>query len=130
MKTFRGVSVLKKTALNIFVKMLNSSDILELKNTFSQLDVAGTGMITKKELKESLTKANLPISDKDINSMFEQVDLNGDEKINYSEFIAATISVKNFLDEKKIKAIFKQFDTDNSGEITSDDIVNAMNKLD
>ena len=86
-------------------------------------------MITKKELKESLTKANLPITDKDINSIFSQIDLNGDEKINYSEFIAATISVKNFLDEKKIKAIFKQFDTDNSGKITSDDIVNAMNKL-
>ena len=53
-------------------------------------------MITKKELKESLTKANLPITDKDINSIFSQIDLNGDEKINLVNLLLLQSVSKTF----------------------------------
>lgn len=74
--------------------MLNHKEIINLRNAYSKLDLDGTGMITKTQLKEALEQEKLSISDNDINEIFAQIDLNGDEKINYSEFIAATISVK------------------------------------
>lgn len=66
LKNFKGVSTLKKVALNLFVKMLNNKDIEKLKGYFKLLDKDGTGMVRRPELKEAIRQANLSISDEDI----------------------------------------------------------------
>jgi len=69
------------------------------------------------------------VRDEDVNKIIEEIDFQGNKSINYTEFIAATISVKNILTEEKLLAIFKQFDTDGTGQITEQNIVDAMGKL-
>ena len=45
--------------------------------------------------------------------------------MNYSEFLSATLDVK-LLSEEYIKTLFSHFDTDGSGEITPENIREAM----
>ena len=61
--------------------------------------------------------------------MITEVDYQGNGKINYTEFLAATINLSTFIDESKLQAIFAMLDTDQSGQITHDNIENAMSKL-
>lgn len=56
LQAFRGVSKLKKVALNVFVKMLDATDLEKLSKAFIALDKEATGMITKKDFKETITK--------------------------------------------------------------------------
>ena len=56
LKQYRGVSTLKKAAMNLLVKMLDSKDIEGLRDVFLQMDKDGTGMITALELKKVLSE--------------------------------------------------------------------------
>lgn len=65
-------------ALNIYVKMLDNEMTNRLKKYFQNLDKDGTGMVSKAEMKEYLTKSKLKISEEDLNQIFAQVDSNKD----------------------------------------------------
>lgn len=54
---FKGVSKLRKTALNLVVKMLKHSDIQELEREFKKIDTDQTGFISVEELSNAF-KAN------------------------------------------------------------------------
>lgn len=128
--SFKGVSKLKKAAMNMLVKTADPTSIKELRDQFEMMDLDRTGMITAAELKEAIKQnpdANL--SDKEIENIINEIDYYGNKKINYSEFLTATIDLENFLTENKLNALFSQFDTDGSGIITSDNIITAMSKI-
>ena len=64
MKEFKGVSTLKKVALNILVKMVsNSNDVENLRSMFQKIDRDQTGYISAAELKEALNEANVKHSE-------------------------------------------------------------------
>jgi calcium-dependent protein kinase len=119
MKQYKGVSALKKAAMNILVKMADNKDIEKLREMFIAMDLDGTGDIQANELKIALKQANINCNDDDIEAIINEVDYGGDKIINYCEFLSATISVKEILTEEKLLAIFKQFDTDATGKITA-----------
>lgn len=129
MKEYKGVSALKKVAMNFLVKMADNKDIEKLREAFIAMDLDSTGDIQANELKIALMKADFMCSDEDIEQIINEVDYGGDKIINYSEFLSATISVKEILTEEKLLAIFKQFDTDATGKVTVNNIVEAMRKM-
>ncbi len=45
MRQYKGVSALKKAAMNILVKMADTKDITQLKEAFIAMDLDGTGDI-------------------------------------------------------------------------------------
>lgn len=94
MKEYKGVSALKKAAMNILVKMADNKDIEKLREAFIAMDLDATGDIQADELKIALKNANFNFSDEEIDSIINEVDYGGDRIINYTEFLAATISVK------------------------------------
>ena len=58
LKEFKGVSTLKKMALNILVKMTSDTrDVERLREIFYKIDRDQTGYITAIELKEALNDA-------------------------------------------------------------------------
>lgn len=59
LREYRGVSALKKAAMNILVKMADSKDIEHLREMFTKIDKDGTGFISAKELKEALNEAGI-----------------------------------------------------------------------
>ena len=118
LREYKGMSALKKVAMNILVKMADNKDIEHLRELFINIDKDSTGFITVKELKEAMNEANIKIDDTELERIINEMDYGGDKRVNYSEFIAATISVKKILTDEKLLAIFKQFDTDGNGVIT------------
>jgi len=65
--SFKGVSKLKKAAMNMLVKMADQRSIEELRVEFVKLDKDGTGMINAEELK-------VAIQESDINIPHEQIE--------------------------------------------------------
>ena len=51
MKEYKGVSTLKKAAMNILVKMADNKDIEKLREAFIAMDLDSTGDIRADELK-------------------------------------------------------------------------------
>jgi len=51
LSSFKGVSKLKKAAMNMLVKMADQSSIEELRNEFVKIDKDRTGLINAEELK-------------------------------------------------------------------------------
>ena len=54
LKNFRGVSKLKKAAMNMLVKMADQKVIDSLKEEFQKLDKDQTGLINVEELKQAM----------------------------------------------------------------------------
>ena len=126
LKQFKGVSTLRKAALNMMVKMIDDHEVEALKEQFREIDQDGTGMIKASELASVLRKRDLNMSNKEVESLINEIDYHGNGKINYTEFLTATINIKDFLSESRLRAIFSQFDTNNNGFITEENIFLAM----
>ncbi|TNV79747.1 hypothetical protein FGO68_gene8048 [Halteria grandinella] len=130
LRNFKGVSTLKKAALNVLIKMVpNSKDINALRAAFEKIDTECTGYISMEELKEALMKNNLQHDPEELQRIIKEVDYHGNNQINYTEFLAATVSINQILTNERLLAVFKQFDTDNMGDITRENLVEAMNKI-
>lgn len=65
--SFKGVSKLKKAAMNMLVKMADQNEIEKLRSEFVKLDKDCTGMINAEELK-------IAIQESDMNIPHEQID--------------------------------------------------------
>jgi calcium-dependent protein kinase len=92
--SFKGVSKLKKAAMNMLVKMADQNQIEDLKKEFTAIDKDGTGLINADELKIAIKASNIDIPDEKIEDIINEVDYQGNGKINYTEFIVATLDVK------------------------------------
>ena len=122
LQEYRGISTLKKAALNVFVKTLATKDVEHLREQFHALDTKQTGFIDVHELSSALRAAHLDLPAPEVERIISEIDYAGNGLINYSEFLAATVSTKEFLTEAKLWALFKQFDTDDTNFITRENI--------
>lgn len=91
LRDYRGVSTLKKAAMNLLVKMADFKEIEHMRNLFMRLDKDQTGDITVAELREALQEAQIKIDETELDKIVNEVDYRGDRLINYSEFLSATI---------------------------------------
>ena len=108
LKEFKGVSTLKKIALNILVKMTSdSNDVEGLRAMFQKIDKDQTGYISAIELKEALNEANVKYHETELEQIINEIDYHGANRINYSEFLAATMSIKKILTSDRLYAMFR-----------------------
>jgi Ca2+-binding EF-hand superfamily protein len=56
LREYKGVSHLKRAAINMMVKMSNEAETKSLTEQFKRLDTDGTGMISIEELKQWMNK--------------------------------------------------------------------------
>lgn len=94
LQKFRGVSKLKKAAMNMMVKMADQNAIEDLKEQFHKMDKDGTGMINADELKQAMIESSVEMPEEEIERIIESVDYVGNQMINYTEFLVATMDVK------------------------------------
>jgi calcium-dependent protein kinase len=97
LREFKGSSILKRAALNLFVKMLSSEDVEQLRAQFQSIDKDNSGQIEVAELKDVLAKSNKKVPLEEFEQIIKETDYNGNDKINYSEFLAATLTVQNIM---------------------------------
>jgi len=94
LQLFKGETILKKAALNMLVKI---SDTSHLDRQFKKVDLSGTGLICLNDLQKIFAAEK--IVDIDLSKLIQEVDLEGNDMINYAEFLAATVDVATFFDE-------------------------------
>eukprot|EP00742_Colponemidia_sp_Colp-10_P002048 GILJ01002188.1.p1 GENE.GILJ01002188.1~~GILJ01002188.1.p1 ORF type:complete len:487 (+),score=92.76 GILJ01002188.1:68-1528(+) len=119
---------LKKEALTVMVKMLNDTEVTNLKNAFKAIDTDNSGTITYQELTSALDSVGLKVAQEEIKRILESVDFDGNGRINYSEFLAATMDRKTYLTKEKLWAAFRHFDVNGTGKITEDDLRLALQR--
>ena len=129
LKKYKGVSHLKRAAMNILVKMATEDEVAELTKAFKRIDTDNSGYISVKELMDVINRQHMNMTEADASKMIKESDYSGSGQINYSEFIAATIDVKKFLNDSKLRSVFGLFDTDHSGKITVVNLHSAFQKL-
>mmetsp|Transcript_42299 Transcript_42299/g.49235 ORF Transcript_42299/g.49235 Transcript_42299/m.49235 type:complete len:171 (-) Transcript_42299:66-578(-) len=115
--------------MNLFAKMLSTSEIADLKAEFEKIDVDHSGQVDADELSSALKKSGISLPDKDIDELIAKVTATGCQVINYSEFIAATLNAKAFLSESRLLMLFREFDVDDCGFITGDNIKEVVDRL-
>lgn len=95
LSNYRGQSMLRKTVMNILVKMSTDEEVKEMTRQFKAIDTDGSGTICIAELKAYMKKQRHRISDDAIRKMMDELDFipGSDGEINYSEFLAATLDM-------------------------------------
>lgn len=126
LKKWHAPQLLQREALKVILRLMTPESIEELKNAFVAMDRKGTGYITLEELKLALSESGLKIAAVEIERVLSSFDYSQGGRINYSEFLLATLDKKAILDEAALHTAFKFFDVDNSGQISIEDITNAL----
>jgi calcium-dependent protein kinase len=120
-------SELKKMTLLFIASRLDENEINNLKKSFEAIDNSKDGQITFEELKSGLIqlKSN-KMNENEIKELFDLIDVDQNGKIDYTEFLAATLQKKNYLRNERLLEAFCMFDKDNSGQITKDELLQAL----
>ena len=118
MKRFKGQSLLKKCAMNILVKHLDSKQLQELQHEFEKIDDDKSGFLEFDEIKSVIEKSGSKLESSEIDKIIKEIDFAGNNKINYSEFLAVTIDRRKAITEQNLTFAFHHFDVGNSGYIT------------
>ncbi|KAJ2939205.1 hypothetical protein O0L34_g8519 [Tuta absoluta] len=72
----------------IAMRKINATDnVAEIRDAFRAYDVEGTGLITTKDLRETLLDLGEKFNDEEVYEMVREADLNADGLVNYCEFL-------------------------------------------
>ena len=147
LRKFKGISQLKKAALNIIVrsKITNptsdanlievkqkealNEEIDNLRRQFIAMDKDQSGMITLEELKQAFNQMNFDLDLAEVKHIVSEMDYYGNGKINYSEFLAATLSASDTMTDEMLWQVFKTFDIDNTDFISQANLLEAFKRL-
>mmetsp|Transcript_18050 Transcript_18050/g.41056 ORF Transcript_18050/g.41056 Transcript_18050/m.41056 type:complete len:332 (+) Transcript_18050:3521-4516(+) len=114
---------LKRTILMDIAR--NSSDLLDLRKAFKDIDLKGDGTLTFEEFEQVFFKGqNFSVQEK--RAMFNDADYYKNGKIAYTEFLAFAMEWMGEIEDSKILDAFKRMDVSNDGFISQNDIQNFL----
>lgn len=69
LKKYKGVSHLKRAAMNILVKMATEDEVAELTKAFKRIDTDNSGYISVKELMDVINRQHMNMTEADASKM-------------------------------------------------------------
>lgn len=118
--TFRQTSNLKRLALELVARSLNSEQIRRLEQDFLKMDKDGSGTISFEEF-ESVLASQADLSREELRALFNSMDVDNGKELNFNEFLAATLERRK-LDKRRLRLAFDRLDFDHSGTIDANDL--------
>jgi len=125
LKSFRGVSKIKKLALTVIAQQLKDDELKELRATFQALDQNKDGMLSIAEITAGMKQSKVAIPP-DLEETILNLDTDGSGKIDYTEFIAATMAQQTYMKKESMWSAFRTFDKDGDGKITLDELKSLL----
>jgi len=126
MRAFCGQNKLKKAALQVIARELQEDQIQQLKDMFVSLDTNGDGKVTFQELRQGISKLDVPELPANLHEVMQEMDVDGSGSIDYTEFLAAALDNRHYEEEKVCWAAFHNFDRDNSGTISRAELAQVL----
>lgn len=120
MKKFRQTNYLKKLALELVARSLDTEQIRQLEQCFVAMDKDGSGTISFEEF-ESVLSTHENLSAAEIKGMFEAANVDNGKELHFNDFLAATLGRRD-LDERRLTLAFDRLDFDHSGKIDASDL--------
>lgn len=124
-RRFQGLSRLKKIALTLIAQNIDERDILDLHDTFMELDTSRDGTLSRVEIIEGINRTGCSPSI-GIEALLDEIDPEGTGTISYTNFIAACIQERQLSHESACKAAFRAFDIDEDGQISNKELLKVM----
>ncbi|KAJ8906660.1 hypothetical protein NDN08_003150 [Rhodosorus marinus] len=122
LRQFRNMNKLQKRAAQIMATNLKLEEIKNVKKAFRELDRDQSGCISMSEMHTALSRADLTISEDDLENLFQVYDVDGDGMINYLEFLAATTKMNRVLTMENMRFAFEELDKDGNGTLSASEI--------
>ncbi|EAK90225.1 calcium/calmodulin-dependent protein kinase with a kinase domain and 4 calmodulin like EF hands [Cryptosporidium parvum Iowa II] len=124
-RRFQGLSRLKKIALTLIAQNIDERDILDLHDTFMELDTSRDGTLSRAEIIEGINRTGCSPTI-GIDALLDEIDPEGTDTISYTDFIAACIQERQMSHESACKAAFRVFDIDGDGQISNIEFLKVM----
>ncbi|KAJ7541824.1 hypothetical protein O6H91_10G078500 [Diphasiastrum complanatum] len=113
------------------------SEMQEYCKVFETFDENGDGKLSADEVRESMAKLGINITEKELASMMMAIDKNGNGFVDLEEFLSLykTRSEEGILgcieeeDEENLKRAFKVFDKNQDGYITAQELQSVLSSL-
>eukprot|EP00928_Gymnodinium_smaydae_P052793 TRINITY_DN36955_c0_g1_i1.p1 TRINITY_DN36955_c0_g1~~TRINITY_DN36955_c0_g1_i1.p1 ORF type:complete len:688 (-),score=100.60 TRINITY_DN36955_c0_g1_i1:197-2260(-) len=126
-KEVASMDILQRAIITAAVHRLPDHKTCHLRRVFTKLDTDGNGCLTVDELVRGLGDFYESVGTvEEYKDILEKLDTDGNRVIDYTEFLAATFSCRQAFREDVCVAAFALFDEDDSGEITLDEILEAL----
>mmetsp|Transcript_31225 Transcript_31225/g.120176 ORF Transcript_31225/g.120176 Transcript_31225/m.120176 type:complete len:302 (-) Transcript_31225:139-1044(-) len=122
LRQFRNMNKLQKRAAQIMATNLKLEEIKNVKKAFRELDRDQSGCISMSEMHTALSRADIAISEDDLENLFLVYDVDGDGMINYLEFLAATTKMNRVLTMENMRFAFEELDKDGNGTLSAAEI--------
>mmetsp|Transcript_46470 Transcript_46470/g.85141 ORF Transcript_46470/g.85141 Transcript_46470/m.85141 type:complete len:713 (-) Transcript_46470:33-2171(-) len=127
MKAYGRENKLKKRAMQVVARELQTDQIQQLQDTFCSLDKDGDGSVTFAELRYGIEQLGLSGSQLEmLQELMEAIDDDHDGVIHYTEFLAATLDTKVCEQESVCWAAFRMFDENGDGKINKTELAAVL----
>lgn len=127
LRTFAGMSRMKRLALVVLARTLTDNDVKRLRELFAAMDADQDGKIDSNDLHNALAKVGAAIEESEMQELFHASDVDGTGQIDYEEFIAAMLDSNRVAKRAEaVRRSFEELDKDGDGFISPEDIVKAM----
>eukprot|EP00908_Phaeocystis_cordata_P015030 Transcript_26144.p1 GENE.Transcript_26144~~Transcript_26144.p1 ORF type:complete len:525 (-),score=253.67 Transcript_26144:913-2487(-) len=118
---FAQLSPLQRLAFDAMAFSITPKRLEELRRTFNEADVDGSGTLSLDELKKLMG------AEMDAEGALAALDTMNTQEVTYTEFLAAMVSGQDrFKDDSYIKAAFDELDSDGSGEIDLEEVAQIL----
>jgi calcium-dependent protein kinase len=115
LQSFAETSEFRRVCLQLMTYSLSLEDRKQVRDSFLQIDQAGTGQVSLAELRKVLADH---VSDQEAKQIFASLDTTSDDKINYTDFLAAMLTSRIVQNEGHMRAAFNRFDREGNGTIS------------
>ncbi|CAF1073047.1 unnamed protein product [Rotaria sp. Silwood1] len=72
---------------------LDADQLFEIQAAFHQIDTNHNGYITGSELRQSLLRSGIPVSDFEVQRVLAKMDYNQDGRVSYDEYMTFMASI-------------------------------------
>jgi calcium-dependent protein kinase len=131
---FHQSSVLHKAVVTAMaMHLLDNTQIMDTKSSFTAMDYDGNGGLSKSELCTAVAQRAHGTASPDIASwielIFDSIDTDGSGEIEYTEYLAAVLKEGSSRSQQAVEAAFRVFDVDQSGKVSAQEFARVITMM-